>query len=218
MSFDDVPENVAAVVFSHLGNDPIDRVRLAAVSKVWRSAEKAAASLPVAPGELYSLGLVGGFRQYTLDAHHQSMKAIYWLSKAVATGDADAMCTIGLCYLVGDGVKKDRAKAAEWWEKASGRGHEAATSNLAWCYKHGNGVERDGGKALELYLKAAELGSAEAVWSLGSIYRYGTKDGRVPVNKKEALKWYRVAAERGDTVAEQRVTELEAELAAETTN
>jgi TPR repeat protein len=128
------------------------------------------------------------------------------------------MCTIGLCYLVGDGVKKDRAKAAEWWEKASGRGHEAATSNLAWCYKHGNGVERDGGMALELYLKAAELGSAEAVWSLGSIYRYGTKDGRVPVNKKEALKWYRVAAERGDTVAEQRVTELEAELAAETTN
>ena len=103
-------------------------------------------------------------------------------------------------------------------ESDRGRGHEAATSNLAWCYKHGNGVERDGGKALELYLKAAELGSAEAVWSLGSIYRYGTKDGRVPVNKKEALKWYRVAAERGDTVAEQRVTELEAELAAETTN
>ena len=43
MSFDDIPENAASVVFSHLGEDPIDRVRLAAVSKVWRSAEKAGA-------------------------------------------------------------------------------------------------------------------------------------------------------------------------------
>jgi TPR repeat protein len=218
MSFDDVPENVAAVVFSHLGNDPIDRIRLAAVSKVWRSAEKADASLPVAPGELFSLGEVW-FRQYPLDGHHQSMKAIYWWSKAAATGDADAMCAIGSCYRVGEGVKQDHTKAVEWWEKASRRGH-AATHKLAWCYKYGTAVERDGGKALELYLKAVELGSAEAAWNLGVIYRYGRSDGMVAVDKKEALKWYRVTAERGgsDTVAKSIVAELEAELAAETTN
>ena len=152
------------------------------------------------------------------------MKAIYWWSKAAATGDADAMCAIGSYYLVGEGVKQDHTKAFEWWEKASGRGHADATHKLAWCYKYGYAMERNGGKALELYLKAAELGSAEAVWSLGYIYRYGVfvpgtrdKHARVNKNKKEALKWYRVAAERGDTVAEQRVAELEAELAAEMT-
>ena len=38
--FNDIPENVAAVVFSHLVKNPRHRIRLAAVSKVWRDAEK----------------------------------------------------------------------------------------------------------------------------------------------------------------------------------
>ena len=85
MSFDDVPENVAAVVFSHLGNDPIDRVRLAAVSKVWRSAEKSDASLPGTPRALCEFGkefnsAVATAELLNVDAS-EHWKAFYWFEK-----------------------------------------------------------------------------------------------------------------------------------------
>lgn len=62
------------------------------------------------------------------------------------------------------------------------------------------------------YVKAAELGQKEAATELGNKYRYGTCG--VAVDKKEALKWYRLAVELGDTSidAEERVYNVEEEI------
>jgi len=204
--FDAIPENVAAVVFSHLGDDPRDRVRLAAVSKVWRDAEKSDASLPGgSPSALFELG-------EGLYAAYEYKRAIYWWRRA--TGDADAMCWIGRCYRFAYGVKGDFTKAVEWWERASGCGHAEATRQLALSYEYGLGAEENKKKALGLYLKAVELGDKYAAYKLGLIYH----DGRcgVAVNKTEALKWYLVAADLGQPYAQDKVDALEAELAAET--
>ena len=82
--FNTIPENVAAVVLSHL-TDPEDRVRLAAVSKVWRDAEKGGvASLPGTPSELSELG------QEFRSADEQ-WKAIYWFEKSADHGDPEGM-------------------------------------------------------------------------------------------------------------------------------
>jgi TPR repeat protein len=203
--FNAIPENVAAVVFSHLGDDPRDRVALAQVSKVWRDAEKSDASLPGgSPSALFELG----------EAAYEYKRAIYWWRRA--TGDADAMYWIGVCYRFACGVKGDFTKAVEWWERASGCGHAEATRQLALSYEYGLGAEENKKKALGLYLKAVELGDKYAAYKLGLIYH----DGRcgVAVNKTEALKWYRVAVELGDTFGDtyslDEVEELEAELAA----
>ena len=202
--FDAIPGNVAAVVFSHLGDDPTDRVRLAAVSKVWRDAEKSDASLPGgSPRALFELG------RGIFNAFHWK-RAVYWWHRA--TGDADAMCWIGYCYHYGYGVKEDYTKAVEWWERASGCGHASATTYLAMCYDTGHGVEESETKTRELYLKAAELGCKDAAYELGIIYYHGACG--VAVNKTEALKWWRVAVELGDTFVQGAVTKLEAELAA----
>ena len=206
--FNAIPENVAAVVLSHLGDDPRDRVALAQVSKVWRDAEKSDASLPGgSPSGLLELGR----RNFSVG---KWKRAIYWWYRA--TGDADAMYEIGYCYRYGRGVKEDDTKAFEWWERASGCGHAEATLELAQCYEDGLGVEKNETKALELYLKAAELGEHGAAYQLGYIYHCGRCG--VAVNKTEALKWYRVAVELGDTFGDtyslDEVEELEAELAA----
>ena len=202
--FDAIPGNVAAVVFSHLGDDPTDRVRLAAVSKVWRDAEKSDASLPGgSPRALFELG------RGIFNAFHWK-RAVYWWHRA--TGDADAMCWIGYCYHYGYGVKRDVTKAVEWFERASGCGHAYATYRLAWCYEYGLGAEENKKKALGLYLKAVELGDKDAAYELGIIYYHGACG--VAVNKTEALKWWRVAVELGDTFVQGAVTKLEAELAA----
>ena len=207
MSFDGIPENVAAVVFSHV-TDPRDRIRLAAVSKVWRDAEKSDVSLPGgSPRALYKLG------KGLYDAGKWK-RAIYWWRKAI--GDVHAMYWIGRCYNSGTGVKVDRRKAVKWWEKASGCGHADATYRLANYYFYGlySRVEPNAAKAIELYVKAAEQGSEFArVRTREHLLRgeYG-----VAANKTEALKCFRVAVERGyGTFALRWVEELEDELAEE---
>jgi TPR repeat protein len=193
MSFDDIPEHAAAVVFSHLGEDPIDRVRLAAVSKVWRSAEKADASLP--GGSLRAIVELG--RGFQLRHHEMAYKkAIYCYRMAANRGDADAMYCIGDCYLCGEcGVEIDETKAVEYFKSASGCGHADATRRLAGWYECGRGVERNEAKAVEIYQKAAELGSGRAALCLGVIYYHGWCG--VSANAKEALKWDGVAEELG---------------------
>jgi TPR repeat protein len=203
--FNAIPENVAAVVFSHLGDDPRDRVALAQVSKVWRDAEKSDASLPGgSPSALFELG-------EGLYAAKKCKRAIYWWRRA--TGDADAMYWIGVCYRFAYGVKGDVTKAVEWFERASRCGHAEATFSLAQCYEYEYGLDvgENKTKALELYLKAAELGQKGAAYKLGVIYYHGGCG--VAVNKTEALKWWRVAVELGDTFVQGAVTKLEAELA-----
>ena len=138
--FNTIPENVAAVVFSHLGDDPRDRVALAQVSKVWRDAEKSDASLP--GGSLSALSALS----YELYIDGKYEHSIYWLRKAADRGDVDAMFEMAERYLYFDGFGEtlDHKKASEWYERASGCGHAHATYELAWCYlyKEGDGVER----------------------------------------------------------------------------
>jgi TPR repeat protein len=195
IGFNAIPENVAAVVFSHLGDDPRDRVALAQVSKGWRDAEKSDASLP--GGSLSALSALS----YELYIDGKYEHSIYWLRKAADRGDVDAMFEMAERYLYFDGFGEtlDHKKASEWYERASGCGHAHATYELAWCYlyKEGDGVEKNEAKAVELYFKAAELGSGIAAWDLGLFYEQGLCG--VAVNKKEALKWWRVAVERSDT-------------------
>jgi len=216
--FNSIPENVAAVVLSHL-TDPEDRVRLAAVSKVWRDAEKGGvASLPGTPSELSELGQE--FR-----SAHKHGKAIYWFEKSADHGDPEGMFWFGKWYLYGgctggSVTEENYTKAVHWFKRASELGHAEATRMVALSYEHGDGVEIDGSKAIEWHVKAAELGNALAAGWLGNAHYYGL-DG-LTENDDEALKWYRLAVELGDADTRQHwweitrmwVNDLEAELAA----
>ena len=200
--------NVACAIFSHLEH-PRDRDALASVSTVFRDAEKSDASLPGGLSALEELG----------DEFHNETKfaeAVYWYRKGDDRGDAGCMHMIGLCYRYGNGVEKDMRKAFEWLEKASELGHVGATHDLADYYRSGIGVEKDVPKAVELYVKAAGLGDSYAARELGYIYEGGWWG--VARDKKEALKWYRVAVELGTTDAQRHLDRVEAELRRTHTN
>jgi len=138
-------------------------------------------------------------------------------------------------------VEKDETKAFKWFERATDpalkckwRGNVRAMCWLAYCYEVGlrvAGVEENAPKAVELYLKALDMldpryslvldydregfeaflpAPPRVRWRLGRIYEHG-KPG-VAVNKTEALKWYGVAAEGGDSDARVDVERLESEL------
>lgn len=63
----------------------------------------------------------------------------------------------------------------------------------------GDGVEKDPEKALSLMKQSAELGSITAMTTVGYLYSAGRE---VPLNDVEAAKWFRMAAEKGDAVAQ----------------
>ncbi|EEH55848.1 uncharacterized protein MICPUCDRAFT_10629, partial [Micromonas pusilla CCMP1545] len=137
-----------------------------------------------------------------------------WWRKGADRGDAASMQGIGYCYYFGEGVELDHRKAFEWVEKASELGHVGATHDLADYYRSGIGVEKDVPKAVELYVKAAGLGDSYAARELGYIYEGGWWG--VARDKKEALKWYRVAVELGTTDAQRHLDRLGDEFHNET--
>ena len=99
--------------------------------------------------------------------------------------------------------EKDDVEAVSWYEKAMEKGSQGAITNLGWMYENGKGVTQDYEKAIELYKKAADAGEDYAMNNLGWIYEYG-KDGQ-EVNLEEALKWYKLAAEKNHDGAQESV-------------
>jgi hypothetical protein len=75
-----------------------------------------------------------------------------------------------------------------------------ATSFADAAKRHRSG---DTAAAMAFWVPLAQQGDANAAFNLGTIHQYG--DG-VAKNPAEALKWYRIAAERGDREAQSQRT------------
>jgi TPR repeat protein len=94
--------------------------------------------------------------------------------KAVLAGHLKAHNSLGVCYVLGFGVKKDVAKGIELFELAATRGDGNAMFNLGNAHVKGQGVAIDLPKALVLYEKAAALEDIDAMYLLGIWYLEGT--------------------------------------------
>lgn len=112
-------------------------------------------------------------------------QAVKWLSKAVETkftwygGIKEAQYLLGKAYYTGHGVAQDYAEAVRWYK--------AATED-----------EYSGGMFSYTPRELKQKGLAEAKNALGDAYR----DGHcVEKSYKEAMKWYRAAADQGDADA-----------------
>jgi len=113
-------------------------------------------------------------------------QAVKWLSKAVETkftrygGIKEAQYLLGKAYYTGHGVAQDYAEAVRWYK--------AATED-----------EYSGGGMFSYTPRELkQKGLAEAKNALGDAYRDGHG---VEKSYKEAMKWYRAAADQGDADA-----------------
>lgn len=82
--------------------------------------------------------------------------------KAASQGNAKAQCSLGTCYLKGQGVGKDLNKAIELYKLSAKKNNKLALYNLGQCYEKGLGVEKDESYARNYYEKAAALGHTGA--------------------------------------------------------
>jgi hypothetical protein len=113
-------------------------------------------------------------------------------------------------YRSGQGVPHDNKEAAAWFRLAAEQGNADAQRALGIMYQHGQGVPQDYKEAMQFYRSAAAQGDVNAMLYLGGLYEgrggdllrdvlvTADKNVRFQQNLKEAVHWYRLAAEHGD--------------------
>ncbi len=130
-------------------------------------------------------------------------QAIEFLEKAAAQNHIPSIIEIGLAYYSGSIVKKDKKKAIEYWEKAAELGSREAKVRLAFS-KIIEGNEKIKFE-LNFLQSATDEGSVLAETVLGYCYEHGRG---VKKNKAIAVKYYRLAAERGNETAYKSLLKL----------
>jgi serine/threonine protein kinase len=124
-------------------------------------------------------------------------RAVALLREAADQGHAGAKSKLGDCYRRGTGgLKKDLTEARRLFDEAVELNFPEAMGNLGVIYVNGEGIPADPKKAATLFLQGAQLGDMNCM----VLYAQMIEEGMVRnVGKPEAEKWYRKAAEGGDS-------------------
>ncbi|TDQ82199.1 TPR repeat protein [Dongia mobilis] len=118
-------------------------------------------------------------------------KAVPWLEQAAGLGNVAAMNELGRAYLAGDGVLANARIAAEWFQKASDAGSLTADYSLGSIYRVGFAGQPDFIRAVRHFERAANGKESASMVALGDLYANGQG---VPLDKVQALTWYKLAA------------------------
>ena len=120
-------------------------------------------------------------------------EAVKWYRKAAKQGHIESQLYLGRAYARGYGVRKNYRKMRKWWLRAAEQGSAEAQGALGVVYDTSMGVRYNPREAVKL----PDGGRAKhrAQINLGHVYINGG-DG-VAKDDREAVKWYRMAAEQG---------------------
>jgi uncharacterized protein len=149
--------------------------------------------------------------------------AFKWIRKAAEQGDPTAENDLGVMYRTGTGVAPSKNEAVVWYAEAARQGNPEAMFNLGASYYNGDGVAIDDTSSYAWFLLAKETGNSAAEDALrradsekkaslsGALLKIAKMfeaGDELPKNADEALKWYRKAADIGDTEASVRIAEI----------
>ncbi|MGA2962892.1 MAG: tetratricopeptide repeat protein [Candidatus Korobacteraceae bacterium] len=81
-------------------------------------------------------------------------------------GDAEAQNSLGLRYVLGDGIEQDKTAAHHWFELSAKQGYAKGQYNLAVMLGSGLGGQKDHKKSVKWYRKAADQGLNAADYNL----------------------------------------------------
>jgi len=140
-------------------------------------------------GNAYSNGRLGLVKS--------DKKAAKLYKRAVERGNVEAMCSLAVMYMHGEGVKHNKNKAIQLMRMAADRGVAEAQKMVAGAFDEAG----DDQEAVRYMTLAGEQGLTEAETALGHLYAGGL-DG-VEVDFQEAKRWFARAAAKGDEEAKQ---------------
>jgi hypothetical protein len=144
---------------------------------------KAAEQKEASPNAILNLGIFhekgrGGLRQ-------NDAAAVKCYERAAVLGLPEAMYSLGICYVTGQGMKTDDKKAGEWFLKAAMQGHMQAQHNLAILLDR----KDDQLAATPWFAAAAAQGDDHAMVAMGKRYHFGI--GVTRPDPALAESWYK---------------------------
>ncbi len=140
-------------------------------------------------------------------------EGLKWLHKAADLGITSALTTLGSIYELGNvGMAKDINEAVWWYMKAATNGDISSELHLAQLYRD-NVEVKNLQESFKWFLKVAQqfdsstnrldkIFTQVAVVPVAKAYNKGLG---VDQDKTEAIKWYKKAADAGETEAEWRL-------------
>ena len=144
------------------------------------------------PGGLYAMAMAYLFGW---DVEEDSDKGYYYLEKAVAAGQTEAMTLMVRLFMQGEYDGIDSVKAAQMSIEAARDGIPDAQLYAGLAYMDGVSVDKDYEKAAKYFRLAANQGSSDARTNLAYLYQEGLG---VEKNEPKAFSLYRIAARAGN--------------------
>ena len=159
--------------------------------------------------------LAGNYRDGKNGVEKNEEEAIRYYKLVAEDESAEDNMIKNACYLLGyimsnNEAEEDNTEAVTWFEKAIEKGSVEAITHLGSMYANGKGVPQNDEKAVELYKQAADAGEDYAMNNLGWIYENGEYGQEK--NLVEALKWYKLAAEKNHDGAQESVERVKQAL------
>ena len=122
---------------------------------------------------------------------------------AAEAGSPRAMTNLGIVSL----NRGETEEARRWFETAAEKGDMKAPRYLGLMYQEGKiPDENPAEKARAAFLQGADRGDITSQYHLGVIYEQGLG---VQPDLEEAIRWYRISAQRGDKIAKPAMDALE---------
>ncbi|CAE7412502.1 purD, partial [Symbiodinium microadriaticum] len=142
------------------------------------------------------LALLGCAYLDGLGVQADAQRAVELLSQAAEQGSAAAKCSLSYCCEKGLGLKQDQGRAKELLQESASQGYAHALFKLGCCCQYGIlGTEIQLQEAHRLYVEASRQGHPAGMAQLGRSFADGAG---VPVDKAEACRWLRLAADAGN--------------------
>jgi uncharacterized protein len=124
-----------------------------------------------------------------------------WLEKAAASGDPQALYTLGRAMDEGaEQIASDPVRAADLYRRAAEKGHVLAGLRYGLMLSEGVGIKRDVVQAQKWLIQARDAGVPEAALALGDMAARTPASRDKAANERtvqSAVSWYQVAAQGG---------------------
>jgi TPR repeat protein len=137
-------------------------------------------------------------------------EAVKWQRKAAEQGDALAQYKLGIAYLAGITGETNHEKGAAWLLKAAAQDYPYAELLLANLYARGDGLPKDYVESYKWY-SLYSIHSNKTSPATDKLALDMTPEQLAEAKRRtaaEAAKWYRMAAENGDEVAQRRLAAI----------
>lgn len=155
--------------------------------------------------------IVTKFNQYYkgLDGVEKDYNEAYKLAqKAVEQDSIQGTQLLAICYEKGVGVNEDINKAISLYSSLVDKDIDESMISLGLIYNNSSYDGHDYQKAVDLFTRASELGNVSAMVYLANMYYISTNNHQFPYDFEKAAKYYKLAADKGDSYASEKYADM----------